>query len=308
MRAQILTWFRHREILPIQLHCLLAGHGIDLGSGQECLHRVRRQAVVLPQYPCPVSDHGSIVNAILSHGALLAANARAGVNGVFTKDSDADRLLVNDPFAFLIGVIVDYQMPAERAWILPYRLKERLDGWGPEYLADHPTEVAAAFAAPPKLHRFPNQTPRFVVDGSRRVIDEYHGDAASIWSDAPTATVLQERLRAFVGISQKKAAMAVELLERDLGVVVVGLEGSDVAYDIHLRRVMLRTGLAQRDNVDHMVAIARILHPQRPGELDFPLWDIGRSWCHKTEPVCRECVLTGLCPQNIVAGNSVRGA
>ncbi len=238
----------------------------------------------------------------------MAANEQTGVNGVFTKDSDANRLLIEDPFAFLIGVIVDYQMPAERAWILPYRLKERLSGWGPEYLANNSSEVLAAFAEPPKLHRFPNQTPRFVVAGSRRVIDDYHGEAASIWSDAPTAAVLQDRLRAFVGISQKKAAMAVELLERDLGVVVVGLEGSDVAYDVHLRRVMLRTGLAQRDNVDHIVDVARALHPQRPGELDFPVWDIGRSWCHKTDPVCGECVLAGLCPQHIAAGNFVRGA
>lgn len=260
------------------------------------------------EYADPMSNHAPLVDAILRHGDALAANDRTGVNGVFTKDSDADRLLVDDSFAFLVGVIVDYQMPAERAWILPYRLKERLDGWGPQYLADNPIEVAAAFAAPPKLHRFPNQTPRFVVDGARRVMDDYAGDAASIWSDSPTATVLQERLREFAGISQKKAAMAVELLERDLGVPIVDLNGSDVAYDVHLRRVMLRTGLAERDNVTHMVEVARVLHPQRPGELDFPMWDIGRAWCHKSNPVCGECVLVSLCPKDVAAGNLVRGA
>ena len=260
------------------------------------------------QYADAVTDQAFLVQAILDHGAVLASNERNGINGVFTKDSDADRLLVDDPFAFLVGVIVDYQMPAERAWILPYRLKERLGGWGPGYVADNPTEVAAAFAQPPKLHRFPNQTPRFVVDGARRVLDEYNGDARSIWSDSPSAAVLNERLRAFAGISQKKAAMAVELLERDLGVTITELDGSDVAYDVHLRRVMLRTGLAQRDNVNHMVRIARALHPQRPGELDFPMWDIGRAWCHKTDPTCDVCVLGDLCPRDVTAGNLVRGA
>ena len=215
-----------------------------------------------------------LVDAILAHGGALAANDQSGVNGVFTRDSEADRLLMDDPFAFLIGVIVDYQMPAERAWILPHRLKLRLRGWGPTYLAEHADEVVAAFAEPPKLHRFPNQTPRFVV----------------------------------AGISQKKAAMAVELLERDLGVTVRELGGSDVAYDVHLRRVMLRTGLAERDAVDHMVAVARVLHPERPGELDFPLWDIGRSWCHKTDPQCAPCVLADVCPRDIAAGDVVRGA
>ncbi len=245
-----------------------------------------------------MTDHRFLVQAILEHGAALAANERTGVNGVFTRDTDADRLLADDPFAFLVGVIVDYQMPAERAWILPYRLKERLDGWGPAYVSSHADEVVAAFARPPKLHRFPNQTPRFVVDGARRVIDDYGGDAAAIWSDSPTAVTLQHRLRAFAGISQKKAAMAVELLERDLGVHVADLEGSDIAFDVHVRRVMLRTGLAQRDDMNHMVEVARKLHPERPGELDFPIWDIGRSWCHKTDPSCPACVLFDLCPSS----------
>lgn len=250
----------------------------------------------------------TLVEAILAHGTSLAADERTGVNGVFTRDSDADKLLVDDPFAFLVGVIVDYQMPAERAWVLPYRLKERLGGWGPEYVVANSSEVHAAFVKPPKLHRFPNQTPRFVVDGARRVIEEFDGDASSVWSDSPTAAVLQERLRAFAGISQKKAAMAVELLERDLGVNVLEMDGSDVAYDVHLRRVMLRTGLAETDDVAHMVQIARNLHPSRPGELDFPMWDIGRAWCHKTNPVCEACILSAVCPRIVAAGNLVRGA
>jgi uncharacterized HhH-GPD family protein len=250
----------------------------------------------------------AIVAALIAHGAALAADARSGVNGVFSTDDFADRLLVEDSFAFLVGVIVDYQMPAERAWVLPYKLKERLNGWGPAYVAAHQDEVVLAFLTPPKLHRFPNQTPRFVVDGARRILDEYGGDASRVWSDTPTAAVLQQRLRAFRGISQKKAAMAVELLERDMGVPISELEGSDVAYDVHVRRVMLRTGLAQRDEETHMVEAARTVHPRRPGELDFPMWDIGRSWCHKRNPLCGECVLADVCPRYVAAADGVRGA
>jgi len=36
---------------------------------------------------------------------------------------------------------------------------------------------------------------------------------------------------AFSGIGQKKAAMAVEILERDLGVTIRELKGSDIAYE-----------------------------------------------------------------------------
>lgn len=249
-----------------------------------------------------------LVTAILRHGQSLAAADRTGVNGVLTADSDANRLLVEDPFAFLVGVIVDYQMPAERAWSLPYRLKARLGGWGPRYLASNPQEVYAAFQQSPKLHRFPTQTPRFVVAGAQRVLEDYAGDAGAIWSDSPTATLLQERLRQFVGISQKKAAMAVEILEKDLGVEVRDMSGSDIAYDVHVRRVMLRTGLATMDSVSHMIETARTLHPTRPGELDFPLWDIGKRWCHKQNPQCGECTLESVCSRDIAAANGVHGA
>jgi hypothetical protein len=70
--------------------------------------------------------------------------------------------------------------------------------------------------------------------------------------------------------------MAVEILARDLGVPITDLSGSDVAYDVHVRRVFLRTGLAEYDDLDHIVEVARRLHPERPGELDFPAWLVGR--------------------------------
>ena len=52
------------------------------------------------------------------------------------------------------------------------------------------------------------------------------------------------RFQTFDGIGQKKAAMAVELLERQLGRTGQMMEGSDIAYDVHVSRVFLRAGLA----------------------------------------------------------------
>ncbi len=101
--------------------------------------------------------------------------------------------------------------------------------------------------------------------------------------------------------------MAVEILERDLGVPISYLGGSDVAYDIHLRRIFLRTGPAKHDDVDHMVAIARSLHPRRPGELDNPAWDIGRRWCTAATPACATCPLMAVCPRFVEPGATVKG-
>lgn len=68
--------------------------------------------------------------------------------------------------------------------------------------------------------------------------------------------------------------MAVEILERDLKVPIRAMQHSD-AFDIHVRRVFLRTGLAELDDIDHMVEVARLLHPERLGALDDPSWRIG---------------------------------
>lgn len=48
----------------------------------------------------------------------------------------------------------------------------------------------------------------------------------------PAAIDLRCRFDAFPGIGQKKAAMAVEILARDLGKPLRELAGSDVAYDV----------------------------------------------------------------------------
>jgi endonuclease III len=84
------------------------------------------------------------------------------------------------------------------------------------------------------------------------------------------------------------------------------LSGSDIAYDIRIRRVFLRTGLAERDDVSHMVAVARALSPDPPGEPDDPA-DIGRRWCTAGNPDCPACPLLSVCPRYIERGSRVRG-
>ena len=59
--------------------------------------------------------------------------------------------------------------------------------------------------------------PAWFVQAAQIVLGRYAGDAAALWSDHRTAVELRRRLEAFPGIGQKKAAMAVEILARDLG-------------------------------------------------------------------------------------------
>ena len=52
---------------------------------------------------------------------------------------------------------------AERAWALPYELRERLGYFDPACLAAHPGAVAEAVQQTPKLHRFVNLIPEWIV-------------------------------------------------------------------------------------------------------------------------------------------------
>lgn len=246
-----------------------------------------------------------VAAALLQFGSTQPSASAAGPPS-FTAVPAANDLLMRDPFALLLGVLFDQNVPAERAWRAPYDLRQRLGHLDPHRMANDEHAIRAAIGQPPKLHRYIDKLPRWVVSTARRVLADYHGDAGSIWGDQPSARQLFDRLQAFDGIGQKKAAMAVEILERDLGVPIRDMHDSDIAYDVHVRRVFLRTGLARYDNLDHMLEMSRKAHPDRPGAMDYPAWLVGRRWCRAGVPDCTSCALHEACPKLIGAANLVR--
>ena len=270
--------------------------------------RAARTPTMVPPIlsPAPSLERRAVAAALIAHGDALAQSLAGGATR-FTADDDANALIYADPFAFLVAVIADQGIRAERAWAVPRQLQLRLGGFSPEFIASNPEAVRNAFATPPELHRFINDVANWTIAAAEIVIKLYHGNAGEIWSGEPSAADLRQRFNDFPGIGQKKAAMAVEILERSLGVRINDLSGSDVAYDVHLRRVFLRTGLAEQDELSHMVAVARALHPERPGELDNPTWDIGRRWCAAKNPDCANYPLVAVCPRLIERGDQVRG-
>lgn len=251
-------------------------------------------------------SQNAVVRALLDFGA----NHTVAVAGTasFTPHPAANQLVIDDAFAFLLGVIFDQGIPAERAWRAPFDLMQRLGHLDPQRMVDEPDRVRGAIAQSPVLHRYREKMPDWLVSAARIIVRDYSGDASRLWSDAPTAAELQRRFDRFPGIGQKKAAMAVEILERDLGVAIRDMQGSDIAYDVHVRRVLLRTGLAEVDDLEHMLTVTRRLHPERPGAIDLPAWLIGRQWCRAGIPNCAMCPLVLVCPQEIERGNTVRGA
>jgi uncharacterized HhH-GPD family protein len=136
-------------------------------------------------------------------------------------DPDADSLLSSDPLALLIGMVLDQQIPLEKAFRGPLDLSRRL---GVERLdarqlaAMDPATLEAAFAERPALHRFPGSMAARTQALCQALVDDYDGDAAAVWEGARNGTELLERVKALPGFGDQKARIFVALLGKQLGV------------------------------------------------------------------------------------------
>jgi uncharacterized HhH-GPD family protein len=137
-----------------------------------------------------------------------------------SQDPAADALISEDPLALLIGMILDQQMPLERAFTAPLLLRERLGGTleASTIAAMDPDALVAAFCARPALHRFPAANARRVQELCRILVDDYGGDPAAIWTGAETGAELYRRIKALPGFGEQKARIFTGLLGKQLGV------------------------------------------------------------------------------------------
>lgn len=235
--------------------------------------------------------------ALLVYGQELDAAAAAQAGSGFSGLAEADALLASSANAFVLGVLFTQGIPAERAWAGPFLLGQRLGTLDLDYIAAHPAEVRAAIQLPPMLHRFKNTLPGWICSAAERLRDEWGGDASRMWPDGTSTAEAVKRLEAFEGIGRKKAVMAAGILARHFGVALAERRHGQVAYDVHVRRVFLRAGLAEHDSREAIEAAAAAINPDAPDMLDLAAWLIGREYCRPMAPLCDECRLAESCPR-----------
>lgn len=143
----------------------------------------------------------------------------------FTGNDEADRLLVSDPLALLIGFVLDQQVPLQKAFSGPLELGRRIGGLDAATIARmDPEPLDAAFRTPPALHRFPGNMARRTQELCAAIADEYGGDASRVWREATDGKDLHDRLLALPGIGPMKAGTLVAILGKQLGVAPAGWE------------------------------------------------------------------------------------
>lgn len=141
------------------------------------------------------------------------------------QQEEADALLSRDPFALVVGMLLDQQMPMERAFAGPFRVAERLgaERLDPRDVADYdPEAFVEVMARPPAVHRYPGSMAGRVQALARYVVEQYAGDVTALWRDAESGDDVRARLQALPGFGPQKARIFTALLGKQLGVRPVG--------------------------------------------------------------------------------------
>jgi uncharacterized HhH-GPD family protein len=135
-------------------------------------------------------------------------------------DAEANELLTRNPLALLIGMLLDQQVPLEKAFSSPYELVQRLghEPTAAELAAFDPEALAAVFSQRPALHRFPKAMAARTQDLARLIMERYDGDAAAVWTSASSGKELVARLADLPGFGGAKAQIFAAMLGKQLGV------------------------------------------------------------------------------------------
>lgn len=92
---------------------------------------------------------------------------------------------------------------------------------------------------------------------------------------------------------------------RDFGVKLENLNCIDIAYDVHVRRIFLRMGLSEKDNIKDITSNARKICNEFPGSLTLPFWVVGREYCRPIDPKCDKCYLNNFCMKKVELGKDL---
>ena len=137
---------------------------------------------------------------------------------------DANALLEAEPLAVLIGMLLDQQIPMEKAFTSPAVLKERLGGTldAATIAGTEPEQLEELFRRPPALHRFPAAMAKRVQTLAQVLVDEYDGRAENVWAGAKTGAELVRRVGTLPGFGEQKAKIFTALLGKQRGITPPG--------------------------------------------------------------------------------------
>jgi uncharacterized HhH-GPD family protein len=144
------------------------------------------------------------------------------------QDPDADELISLNPFALLVGMVLDQQIPLEVAFAGPKKIADRMGSFDAAEIADYdPDKFAGLCSEKPAIHRFPGSMAKRIQAVAQIVMDRYDGDAVAVWTAGePDGKELLRRLKGLPGFGEQKAQIFLALLGKQYGVTAPGWQAA----------------------------------------------------------------------------------
>jgi endonuclease III len=221
----------------------------------------------------------------------------------FTGIGKADKLLndiENNPHVFILAALMDRQIKAERAWGIPQQIFDIEGTNNFEEIANIKLYRIEKIFKDNSLHRFNTDMANVFYLGIQDIKNKYNCNASLIWQGKLSSASVVYRFLEFKGCGIKIATMAANILARHFKIEFKDYYSIDISPDVHIKRVMARTGLVKHDPSPEMVIYkARELYPEFPGVIDFSCWEIGKNWCFASKPDCGNCIIKDDCKKII---------
>jgi len=149
-----------------------------------------------------------------------------------TNTPEANQLLVEDPLALLLGMLLDQQVAMEVAFAGPLKIKQRLGAFDAVSIAEAaPDAFAELFKQTPAVHRFPGSMAARVQSLAQVLLDNWGGDAVAIWAQGePDGSTVLKRLKTLPGFGDQKAKIFLALLGKQCGFSGAGWRAASAPY------------------------------------------------------------------------------
>ena len=241
-----------------------------------------------------------IIESLINFGLELHRRPREPIT--FSMNPESDRYL-NDietyPHFFVLGCVMDRQVRAWRAWLIPYKVSQLLGGTDFSYFLKPDLPKTIKIFNEQSLHRMPTKMAVCFYDAVQKIHNDYSNYAGGIWKHGnPSSQEVIDRFAQFNGVGQKISTMATNILVRDFKVPLRDISAIDISVDIHIDRVFKRLGLVPSSaSKNDIIQNARNLYPQYPGVFDVVCWEIGEAWCKPEHQQCEDCFMNDYCPK-----------
>jgi uncharacterized HhH-GPD family protein len=149
-----------------------------------------------------------------------------------TGDPEADALLSNDDNALLIGMVLDQQVPMEKAFSGPLVIAQRMGGNldVAKIAAMSEDEFVELCSQRPAIHRFPAAMAKRIHQVCRVLADDYDGQATNVWKDARSGEEVKANLARLPGFGPDKAAIFTAMLGKLRGITPEGWQDAAGYY------------------------------------------------------------------------------